>query len=94
MADKYDPTFREWCEGIVEGCVNKGVEITYLDVIMLAVYPSVRWARAEGPYPEELGFDNDAPACDTPKNVLQRIGCGGRCYKGWKAIGRSQRFSF
>ena len=28
MADKYDPTFREWLEGIAEGCVNKGIEIT------------------------------------------------------------------
>ena len=86
MADKYDPTFREWCEGIVEGCVNKGVEITYLDVIMLAVYPSVRWARAEGPYPEELGFDNDAPACDTPKTYCNGLAVAADATKDGKPL--------
>lgn len=86
MADKYDPTFREWCEGIVEGCANKGIDIQYLDVIMMAVYPSVRWARAEGAYPEELGFTNDTPGSEIPHTYCNGLAVAAEATKDGKSI--------
>lgn len=50
----YDPGLVDWLEGIKAGCKTKGYNISYLDLVILMVYPSENWARpASRPYPPE-----------------------------------------
>jgi hypothetical protein len=66
---KHDPTYREWLLGIIEGCKHKGYEVSYLDLIMLVVYPTELWARPKAPYPAETRITSPgiAPPA-TPKS--------------------------
>ena len=50
---KYDPAYPAWIEGISDGCKNKGYNVSYMDLILLMVYPSELWARPNN-YPEEF----------------------------------------
>lgn len=50
---KYDPTYKQWLDGIIEGCRHRGYEVSYLDLMMLVVYPSELWGRPKAPYPAE-----------------------------------------
>jgi hypothetical protein len=50
---KYDPTYKDWLQGIIEGCKRKGYTVSYLDLVMLMVYPTEFWARPKAPYPAE-----------------------------------------
>ena len=40
LPEKHDPAHKDWLQGIVEGCKNKGYEVDYLDLVMLMVYPT------------------------------------------------------
>jgi hypothetical protein len=51
--EKYDPQLKEWLLGIVKGCKNKGVEVSYVDLIAIMVLPQEVWARPQFPYPAE-----------------------------------------
>ncbi|HVN23958.1 MAG TPA: C45 family autoproteolytic acyltransferase/hydrolase [Syntrophorhabdales bacterium] len=53
--EKYDPQMKEWLRGISKGCKNKGVHISYVDLIALMVLPQELWARPGAPYPSETG---------------------------------------
>jgi Acyl-coenzyme A:6-aminopenicillanic acid acyl-transferase len=50
---KYDPVYKDWLRGIVDGCKQKGYDVSYLDLVMLMVYPTEFWARPKAPYPAE-----------------------------------------
>lgn len=50
---KYDPAYRDWLQGIIEGCKRKGYEVIYPDLIALMVYPTQVWAKPKAPYPAE-----------------------------------------
>lgn len=54
-ADKYDPGLRGWLEGMQAGLKKKGYDISYLDLILLTVYPAQMWCRPGTPYPDETG---------------------------------------
>ncbi len=50
----YDPGLVDWIQGIQAGCKTKGYNISYLDLVILMVYPSENWARPiSRPYPDE-----------------------------------------
>ena len=38
--EKHDPGYKDWLQGIVEGCKNRGYDVDYLDLVMLMVYPT------------------------------------------------------
>ena len=40
---KYDPVYKDWLRGIVNGCKQKGYDVSYLDLVMLMVYPTEFW---------------------------------------------------
>jgi hypothetical protein len=50
---KYDPAYKEWLNGIMEGCKHKGYDVSYIDLMMLVIYPTELWARPKAPYPAE-----------------------------------------
>jgi len=50
---KYDPDLADWLKGIAKGCKDKKYAISYLDLVLLMVYPSEMWARPTTPYPKE-----------------------------------------
>ncbi len=47
----HDPTLKDWLNGLVKGCENKGYSVTYLDFVLLMVYPTELWARPTADYP-------------------------------------------
>lgn len=49
----YDPGLVDWLKGIQSGCKTKGWNVSYLDIVLLMVYPSENWARPNRPYPSE-----------------------------------------
>jgi hypothetical protein len=50
---KHDPGYRDWLLGIREGCRRKGYEVSYIDLLMVLVYPTELWSRPKAPYPAE-----------------------------------------
>ena len=42
---------KEWLLGIVKGCKNRGVDVSYVDLVALMVLPQEMWARPSWPYP-------------------------------------------
>ena len=50
---KYDPTLVDWIRGISAGCRSKRVNVSYLDLVLLMVYPTELWARPSDSYPKE-----------------------------------------
>jgi hypothetical protein len=59
--EKYDPQLKEWLRGISKGCKNRGVDISYIDLIALMVLPQELWARPGAPYPAETGVVASLP---------------------------------
>lgn len=55
---KYDPTLKEWLDGMAQGCKNRGFTIDYLDLVLLMVYPTELWARPVKPYPDEMKLED------------------------------------
>ncbi len=50
----WDPGLVDWIQGIQAGCKTKGYNVSYLDLVILMVYPSENWARPlNRPYPLE-----------------------------------------
>jgi hypothetical protein len=47
----YDPTLKDWLNGIAQGCANKGYTVSYLDLIILLQYPTELWSRPTAEYP-------------------------------------------
>ena len=58
--EKYDLRLKDWLLGISQGCKNRGVDITYQDLVAHMVYPQEIWARPQMPYPEETGVVSSA----------------------------------
>lgn len=50
---KSDPTLVDWITGIVAGCKQSGYDVSYIDLVLLMVYPTELWARPTDPYPAE-----------------------------------------
>jgi hypothetical protein len=50
---RYDPGLVDWMKGIQAGCKARGWNVSYLDMVILMVYPSENWARPDRPYPPE-----------------------------------------
>jgi hypothetical protein len=63
---KHNPAYREWLLGIMEGCKHEGLEVGYLDLMMLVVYPTELWARPREPYPAEA----DVAASNAPPPAI------------------------
>jgi hypothetical protein len=61
---RYDPSYRDWLQGIAEGCTRKGYEVSYPDLVALMIYPTQVWARPKTPYPAETkaGWMNISPS--------------------------------
>lgn len=51
--EKFDPKLKDWLFGISDGCMNKGVKVSYVDLVALMILPQELWARPSGPYPDE-----------------------------------------
>jgi hypothetical protein len=51
---QYDPTLKDWLDGIRQGCHEMGFDVSYSDLILLMVYPTELWSRP-GEYPPEWG---------------------------------------
>ena len=51
--ERYDPKLKEWLLGIVKGCKNRGLHVSYVDLVALMVLPQEMWARPSWPYPAE-----------------------------------------
>jgi hypothetical protein len=56
---QYDPTLKEWLDGIKQGCDNIGYSVSYDDLILIMVYPSEKWSRPAIPYPPGISTDLD-----------------------------------
>jgi hypothetical protein len=66
--EKYDPGLKTWLLGISQGCKNKGINISYMDLMAIMAFPGEIWARPAGDYPVETGVTASAvPMID--KNV-------------------------
>ncbi|MBI5443737.1 MAG: hypothetical protein HY900_21320 [Deltaproteobacteria bacterium] len=68
---RYDPQLEDWIKGISAGCKKKGHEVSYLDLVLLMVYPTELWSRPLAPYPAETGvsaarFSATAESEDVP----------------------------
>ena len=63
---KHDPVYRDWLQGIVEGCKRKGYEVEYLDLVLLMVFPGEMWARPKTPYPQETNIAWTGVSADPP----------------------------
>jgi hypothetical protein len=61
---QYDPTLKDWLDGISQGCSEKGYEVSYMDLVLLMVYPTELWSRP-GDYPPEWGSGSQAAAVST-----------------------------
>ena len=48
--EKYSPKLVEWLYGISAGCLKKGVNVSYVDLVALMVLPQELWSR-----PAEIG---------------------------------------
>lgn len=61
---KYDPSYRDWLQGIAEGCKRKGYGVNYPDLVALMVYPTQVWAKPKAPYPAETkaAWRNNSPS--------------------------------
>ncbi len=61
---KYDPAYKDWLKGTVEGCKQEGYDVSYLDLVGLMVYPTEFWAKPKTPYPAEtrIAFVETPPA--------------------------------
>lgn len=57
-ADKYDPGFRGWMQGMQKGLKTAGYNLSYEDLLIGTVYSGEMWCRPEidQPYPEETGI--------------------------------------
>ena len=69
-ADKYDPSLREWLEGMQKGLAEKGYNVDYYDLLTVTVFSAEMWCRppVDQPYPEETGItlpENSASNTDT-----------------------------
>lgn len=62
---KYDPTYKDWLQGIADACRQKGHDVSYLDLIGLMVYPTEKWARPKAPYPEETRIASTGASLNT-----------------------------
>lgn len=58
---KYDPAYRDWIRGIVDGCRQRGYKVSYFDLLGLIVYPAEMWSRPKVPYPKETGVARSSP---------------------------------
>lgn len=56
---QYDPTLKDWLDGISQGCSEMGYTVSYSDLILLMVYPTELWSRP-GEYPPEWGAGSQA----------------------------------
>ena len=59
--EKYDPKLKDWLLGISDGCANKGIQVSYQDLVAIMVYPQELWARPGAPYPAETGVTAFVP---------------------------------
>jgi predicted choloylglycine hydrolase len=62
---QYDPTLQNWLLGILKGCRQKGYYMSYLDLVLLMVFPSEMWARPTDPYPPITGVQAEGMSSDT-----------------------------
>jgi hypothetical protein len=67
--EKYTPKLKEWLLGIVKGCKNRGVDVSYVDLVAVMVLPQEMWARPGWPYPTETHV-----AAYTPSKSLSAKG--------------------
>jgi hypothetical protein len=58
---QYDPTLKDWLDGIRQGCAEMGYAVSYSDLVLLMVYPTELWSRP-GDYPPEWGTGSQAAA--------------------------------
>lgn len=60
--EKYDPQLKDWLLGISKGCKNKGIKVSYVDLIAIMVLPQEVWARPQMPYPDETQVASYTPS--------------------------------
>jgi len=60
--EKYNPQLKKWLLGISEGCKNKGLNVSYVDLMAIMVLPQEVWARPQMPYPAETQVAGPAPS--------------------------------
>lgn len=63
---KYDPVYKDWLRGIIDGCKHRGRTVSYADLVLLAVYPTEFWARPKSAYPEETRVASAGSITVTP----------------------------
>ena len=59
FADKYNPAFREWQQGISDGCKEQGYDITVEDLLLIAMFTSIFYTIPGGAYPEGFGLNGE-----------------------------------
>jgi len=79
---KHNPAYKDWLQGIVEGCKNKGYDVEYLDLILLMVYPTELWARPKAAYPAETKVAASAQNSPAPPSVGTYHACNTFAAKG------------
>jgi hypothetical protein len=72
--EKYNPKQKDWLLGISRGCKNKGVEISYVDLVAAMAYLNELWARPAGDYPPETGVVASASSKNMPFLAKTRSG--------------------
>ena len=92
--EKYDPSLKDWLQGIMEGCRNKGYNVEYLDLVMLMVYPTGALGKAECTLSGRDHHNCLGPGFPGPtsQGLIPRLQylCGdGRDDKGWKTHPRN-----
>lgn len=74
FADKFDPQFREWQEGIAAGCKSQGYDITVEDLLLIAMFTSEFYVRPGGAYPDGFG-ENGEKLPEGKSEIAERHFC-------------------
>jgi len=56
---EYVPSMSDWFTGMAAGCKEKGYDLDYYDMLLVAYYPAEAWARPDVPYPPEANVKAD-----------------------------------
>ena len=72
---EYDPSFKDWVEGMSDGCKEQGYDLSPLEILMISLYPTTMWGRPPGPYPPETGVQGVAQVSADSVDAAEKHSC-------------------
>lgn len=91
FSEKYTPGFKEWLEGMSDGCKAMGYQVSVEEMMLIACFTSEFYERPTGDYPEEAKeyieqFDCERNPKDHERNFCTTFAVSGKHTKDGKAI--------